>query len=257
MLRIPVIRAWKWLFAHLIIVATLSYFTTVVFTLFGLARPEYILGTATYGIRTIGGPLMMQGVALGIDKGIMIFLCNMFVVLLILSIIGWVRLLNPGNTERNFSLLRRQLQRDRTAKHLGRIPYFGRIHSRQLRLAVFILLCIPFIAVVCLGLITGTLLGSLHMTSSSSLFAFAIIMPHGIPEICALVLACSIPVAIWMIIQPTVENENPEKAFRRIRRIARSQEFQQNLKLIINLLLIAGFVEAHMTLRIAKLLLSI
>jgi uncharacterized membrane protein SpoIIM required for sporulation len=254
MLKNPIIRAWKWLFVHLVIAASLSYFTSVVIALSGLAKPESILMATTLGIRHIGSPIMWQGVAFGIDKGIMIFFCNMTVVLLILSIICWVRLLNPYNTNNSFARLRKELQKDRTAKHLRFIPYFARIKSYQLRLSAFILLCIPFIAVVFLGIMIGTLLGSLHMASTSSLVAFAFIIPHGIPEIAGVLLACSIPVAIWMTIQPTIINENPSEAFRRINRFATSKTLQQNLKMIINLLLIAGLIEAHMTFRIVSLL---
>ncbi len=254
MLRIPIVHAWKWLFAHLAITASLTYFTTVAATLSGLIRPESLLMATTYGIRHLGGPILQHGIALGIDKSIVTFFCNMTVALLIMSVICWVRMLNPYNTDGRFSLLRRRLQRDRTAKHLKIVPYFAQIKSSQLRLSVFCLLCVPFIVIVILGLIIGILLGTVHMISSSSLVALAYIMPHGIFEISALLLASSIPVAIWMTIKPTVDNENSRLAFRRIGRMATSYQLQQKIKMIINLLLIAGLVEAHFTMRIVQTL---
>ncbi len=259
MLRTPIMRAWKWLLAHLAITASLTYFATVAASLSGLVKPESILMATTYGIRHLGGPILTHGIGLGIDRGVMIFFCNMTVALLIMSVIYWVRMLNPYNTGGRLSLLRRQLQKDRTAKHLRAVPYFARIKSLQLRLSVFFLLCVPFIVIVLLGLIIGSLLGAVHMISSSPLIALAYIMPHGVFEISALLLAlaCSIPLAIWMVIKPTVDNENSRKAFRRIERMATSQPLQQQIKLIINLLLIAGLVEAHFTRRIVQILLDV
>ncbi len=253
MYRTHVVQAWKWLLAHMTIAASLSYFATVIAVLTDFAQPASILSTATYGIRHVGIPIMKEGMVLGVDEGVMIFFCNLSVALLILSIVCWARLLNPNTGEGRFSFLRHRLQKDSTAEHLTFIPYFARIQSKQLRLTAFILLCVPYLATITLGLITGALLGSAHMLSSSSAIAFAYIMPHGIPEIAALLLACSIPVAIWSVIQPPITSQNPDKAFRRINRIATSQELQSDIKMIINLLLIAGLTEAHITYRVVQI----
>ncbi len=99
----------------------------------------------------------------------------------------------------------------------------------------------------------GVLLGTVHLLSSSPLIALAYILPHGIPEIAALLLACSIPVATWMTIRPVVENELPVVAFQRIDQMVASQQFQNHLKMIVNLLLIAGIIEAHLTLRVVAM----
>ena len=56
-----------------------------------------------------------------------------------------------------------------------------------------------------------------------------------------------------MTIQPVVNNEHSKKAFHHIDLVVESQEFQQHLKMIINLLLIAGLTEAHLTLRVVAL----
>lgn len=254
MFRILMIRAWKLLFATLAIVSALSYFTTVVLSWSGLVKPGTILRTTTFGIRHIGGPILDHGISIGIDQGVLIFFCNMTVALLILSIVCWVRLLNPFDQRMNFSSIRSRLQKDRTAEHLKKIPYFARINSSQLRLTAFMLLCVPFLVITILGLIIGTLLGSVQMLSSSPAVAFAYIMPHGIPEIAALLLTCSIPVGIWLFIQPAIDKQNPRKAFRRVRRMATSDELQNSIKMIINLLMIAGLIEAHLTLKVVALL---
>ena len=93
----------------------------------------------------------------------------------------------------------------------------------------------------------GAAIGVGHLFSSSPLVAFAYLLPHGIPEIAAILLACSLPVGIWMNIRSEVSNKATLEPFRRIERVIESQQFQNHLKMIINLLVIAALIEAHLT----------
>ncbi len=139
-----VIRAWRWLMEHLVIAALVSYLSVLTLSGLGLASPETILKATTVGLRNIGAPILNQGVAFGIDRGVMIFFCNLTVALLIVAIVYWARLLNPYNQNSSFLRLRTQLQKDRSAEHLRRIPFFARIEPSQLRLTSFLLLGAPF-----------------------------------------------------------------------------------------------------------------
>lgn len=251
--RFHVIRAWKWLLAHLVVAASVGYVGTLLLAGLGLSEPTTILKAATIGIRHVGVPIMSQGMALGIDQGIMIFFCNLMVALLIVALVYWGQLLNPHNQDRKFRRLRRHLQKDCSSDSLRKIPPFAHIHSSQLRLNSFLLLVAPLVATITLGFMAGILLGAAHLLSSSPFIALAYILPHGIPEISALLLACSIPVGIWTMIRPVVGNEHTETAFQRIVRVVASQQFQQDLKMIINLLLIAGLTEAHLTSQVVAL----
>lgn len=249
-----VFRAWKWLLAHLTIAASVGYLSTLLVSALGLAGPATLMKATTFGLPHVGMLITGYGVTFGIDEGFMLFFCNITVALLIVAIVYWAQLLNPHNQNRKFSRLRSHLQKDRSAKHLLKIPPFASIRSPQLRLVSFLLLGVPYIATITLGLMAGTLLGIAHILSSSPFVALAYIVPHGIPEVAALLLACSIPVGIWMTIRPVAYNESTSEAFQRIDRVLASQQHQQNLKMIINLLLIAGMVEAHITLEVVALL---
>jgi uncharacterized membrane protein SpoIIM required for sporulation len=101
----------------------------------------------------------------------------------------------------------------------------------------------------------GAWIGIGHVFSSSLPVALAYVLPHGIPEIAAILLACSLPVGIWMTIRPVVfGNESTSESFQSIDRVLASQKFQQNLKMIINLLLIAGLTEAYLTRQVVAML---
>ena len=140
------------------------------------------------------------------------------------------------------------LQKDRSAEYLLKIRAFSLIRSPQLRLSLFLLLVVPYIATIALGLMAGAWIGIGHVFSSSLPVALAYVLPHGIPEIAAILLACSLPVGIWMTIRPVVfGNESTSESFQSIDHVLASQKFQQNLKMIINLLLIAGLTEAYLT----------
>jgi uncharacterized membrane protein SpoIIM required for sporulation len=252
--RPHVIRAWKWLLAHLVIAASVSYLATLMIGLLGLAELATLYQTTTAGVRHVGGPLLSQGMSFGIDPGVVIFLCNLSVAMLIVGIVYWVRMLNPHNQDKSLLGLRRRLQKDRSAEYLRKVPPFAQIHSPQLRLTAFLLLGAPYIATITLGLLAGALLGTAHLLSSSPLVAMAYLLPHGIPEVAALLLACSIPVGIWMHIRPVVDTQSSEVVFRRIDRVVASQYFQQSLKMIVTLLMIAGLIEAHLTLRVVAMI---
>jgi len=251
--RSHVIRAWKWLLTHLVIAASISYLATLLLAVLGLSTPKALLDASTIGIRHVGMPIVNQGMTLGIDEGIMLFFCNLSAAMSIIAVVYCAQFLNPHSQNRKFLRLRRHLQKDCSIDSLRKIPPFANIRSSQLGLASFILLVTPYAATITIGILAGALLATAQLFSSSPLVALAYIVPHGIPEIAALLLACSIPVGTWLTIQPVVNNEHSKKAFRCIDRVVESQELQQYLKMIINLLLIAGLTEAHLTLKVVAL----
>jgi uncharacterized membrane protein SpoIIM required for sporulation len=58
-----------------------------------------------------------------------------------------------------------------------------------------------------------------------------------------------------MTIRPVVlGNESTSKSFQSIDHVLASQKFQQNLKMIINLLLIAGLTEAYLTRQVVAMI---
>jgi uncharacterized membrane protein SpoIIM required for sporulation len=243
-----VFRAWKWLLSHLVVAASIGYFSTMLVAGLCQVQPSTLLKATTFGLPHIGTMITSQGMALGVDAWITLFFCNLTVALSIVALVYWAQMLNPHNQNRSFLRFRRYLQKDRSAKYLLKIPAFARIQSPQLRVSSFLLLVVPYIATIALGLLTGAWIGVGHMFSSSLPVALAYILPHGIPEIAAILLACSLPVGTWMTIRPVVlGNESTSESFQSINHVLASQKFQQNLKMIINLLLIAGLTEAYLT----------
>jgi len=250
---ILVMRAWKWLLAHLVIAASIGYLATLLVAALGFAKPAALLKATTFGLPHFGAIILARGTTLGLDPGVVIFFCNLAVSLLIIANIYLSRGLNPRKRNHIFSRLYNRLLRDPSVEHLRRIPPFARILSPNLLLTSFLLLAAPYVATVTLGLLAGSLLGIVLLQTSSPLIALAYIAPHGIPEISALLLACSIPVGMWMAIRPVIEKESSTEAFQRIENMVTSQQLQQNLKMIINLLMIAGMIEAHFTLSLVAM----
>lgn len=248
-----VFRAWKWLLAHLVIAASVGYLSTLLLGILGVVEPATLRKAASLGLPHVGALIKQHGVTSGVNEGVMIFFCNLIVALLIVATVYWVRLLNPHNQSRKFARLREHLQNDRSAVHLRKIPPFAHIQSSQLRLASFMLLGAPYIATITLGAIAGHLIGIVHVVSSSPLVALAYVMPHGIPEISGMLLACSVPVGTWMSIRPAVDKESTSAAFLRIDRVLASRQFQRNMKMIVNLLMIAGLIEAFFTLKVVAI----
>ncbi len=247
MKKSQVLQAYKWLLAHMVIAALIGYIATILVASLAQVEPATLLKMTRFGLPHFGMMITSQGVVLGINAWLMYFFCNLTVALLIVVLVYWAQLLNPHNQHLSLLRLRTYLQKDRSAEYLLKINHFARIQSPQLRVASFLLLTIPYIATIALGLMAGAWVGVGLVFTSSPLVALAYILPHGIPEFAAILLACSIPVATWTAIRPVVGNESTAEAFQIIDRVLASQQFQQNLKMIINLLLIAGLTEAHLT----------
>ncbi len=248
--------AWKWLLAHLLIAASIGYIAVMLASRLGHVEPETLLKAMSFGLPHVGMMIVSQGSVLGANAWLTYFFCNLTVALLIVVVVYWAQLLNPHTQNRSFSRLRKYLQKDRSAEYLRKIAFFANIHSSELRLASFLLLVVPYIATIALGLMAGAAIGFGHVFSSSPLVALAYILPHGIPEFAAILLACSIPVEIWMVIRPAINNKVTIESFRSIDRIIESQQFQQNLKMIINLLVIAALIEAHLTTNVVTMVSS-
>lgn len=251
-----VFRAWNWLLVHLVIAASIGYIATMFVAGLFQAEPATLLKGVRFGLPHVGMMIVDQGAAFGVDEWLTIFFCNLTVALLIVALIYWARLLNPHNNNPSFLRLRKHLQKDRSVEPLRKIPMFARIQSSQLLLVSFLLLCVPYIATITIGLMVGALVGVAYIMSASPFIALAYVLPHGIPEIFALLLACSIPVGTWMTILPMVGNESTSEAFRSIDLVLASHQFQQYLKMIVNLLLIAGLIEAHLTAEVVSILRS-
>ena len=250
-----VFRAWKWLLSHLVVAALIGYFCTMLVAELFQVEPVTLLKATTFGLPHVGTMITSQGTALGVDAWLTLFFCNLTVALSIVALAYWTQLLNPHNQNRSFLRLRRYLQKDRSAEYLLKIRAFALIQSPQLRLSLFLLLVVPYIATIALGLMAGAWIGIGHVFSSSLPVALAYVLPHGIPEIAAILLACSLPVGIWMTIRPVVfGNESTSESFQSIDHVLASQKFQQNLKMIINLLLIAGLTEAYLTRQVVAMI---
>jgi len=256
MQRSYVFLAWKWLLGHLFIAASIGYIAAMLAARVGHVEPRTLLKTMSFGLPHAGMMITSQGSVLGANAWLTYFFCNLTVALLIVVVVYWAQLLNPHPQNRSFSRLRKHLQKDRSAEYLRKIAFFTNIHSSELRLASFLLLVVPLIATTVLGLMAGAAIGVGHVFSSSPLIALAYILPHGIPEIAAILLACSIPVEIWITIRPAVNNNATIESFRSIELIFESQQFQQNLKMIINLLVIAALIEAHLTTNVVAMVSS-
>lgn len=249
-----VFRAWKWLLVHLVIAASIGYAATMLVAELFQTEPATLLKATTFGLPHVGMIVQSQGVAFGVDAWLMLFLCNLTVALSIVALVYWAQLLNPHNRSQSLLWLRRYLQKDRSAEHLRKIPTFARIQSPQLRLSLFLLMVVPYISTIALGLLTGAWVGIAHVFSSSLFVGLAYILPHGIPEIAAILLACSLPVGTWMTMRPAVGNGSTSEPFRHIDNLLASKQFQQDLKMIINLLLIAGLTEAYLTRQVVAML---
>ncbi|MBW2451527.1 MAG: stage II sporulation protein M [Deltaproteobacteria bacterium] len=246
--------AWKWLFIQLVVTTFMTYFILIVLVELEWLTPLHVFKTATLNIRLFTGGLLDTGQSLGIDLGVMIFFCNLSGAIMIVLAFYSVVLFKPTHSQAQCQWLRRRLLRESSHDLLQVIPFFSKIKRQELRATSFILLAAPVLSTLCLGLLAGTLLAAVHSVSGSSILAMAYILPHGFAELMAYLLACSVPLGTWFAVYPALEQNDPTLVFQRIDQIANSEALQGHLKIMINMFLIAGLVETHLTQKVIALL---
>ena len=245
--------AWKWLFIQLVVTTFLTYFILMVLVELQWLTPLHLIKSATLNIRLFTGELLETGQSLGADLGLMIFFCNLSGAIMIVLAFYSVVLFRPIHSESQFKWLRRLLVRESSRDLLQAIPFFSKIKPQELRAKSFILLAAPVLSTLFLGLLAGSLLAAVHSFSGSSILAMAYILPHGFAELMAYLLACSVPLGTWLAVYPALEKNDSTLVFQRIDQIASSEALQGHLKIMINMFLIAGLVEAHFTHKVIAL----
>jgi uncharacterized membrane protein SpoIIM required for sporulation len=145
------------------------------------------------------------------------------------------------------SNLRRSFLRDPTINLFYPMKAFRAVRQRQLRPIFVWLRVVPTAPLLVLGLMAGGIMSSAHAVIGSLEYVAALLIPHGIFEVPAIVLGASLPSAAYFLIRKDLEAGATEKIFGKIARFTRSRAIKASILLILLLLAIASVIEAHLT----------
>jgi uncharacterized membrane protein SpoIIM required for sporulation len=242
-----ILKAWKRLLAIFLVALCYGYFGGLILIyLFGV-DPFQLFSLSTIGLRHVGSPVIARSAEFHIDPAVVIFALNTLVTFAIASLLSAATLLNPDRMGEFPANVRKSFLRDPTINLFYPMKAFRAIRQRQLRPIFVWLRVLPAAPLLGLGLIAGSMMASAHAVIGSLEYVAALLIPHGIFEVSAILLGAALPSSAYLLIKKDLEAGATEKAFGKIARFSRSRAIKASMLAIVLLLAVASVIEAHLT----------
>lgn len=244
---IVIFRCWHDLLSRLFLSAVATYSLIVCLSYSGIVDPFEVLGITTAGLRYVGGPLVAYGSILGLPPAYGIFLCNTFVALLIVSTLFLVMFYNPHRWPSYPWIIRRSFERDASAKRLRFLPGCRRIENPQLIIVGFCLYFAPMLAMTFFGIMIGSMIAAGQFVFGSLQTVLEMIVPHGMLEVPAIVLAAAIPLSAHSLVVENLSRGKVSRVFQDLERFKASQHIRLCLTILVSALYVAGVIEGSLS----------
>jgi len=242
-----IIKAWKRLLGIFLIALCYGYFGGLVLIfLFGV-NPVRLFNLLTIGLRHVGSPVFAGSLQWHIDPAVVIFAFNTLVTFAIVSLLLSATLLNPDRMSEFPSPLRKSFLRDPTINLFYPMKAFRAIRQRQLRPIFVWLRVMPIAPLLAVGLIAGGMMASAHAVIGSLDYIAALMIPHGIFEVPAILLGAALPSSAYLLVRKDLEAGATEEVFGKIDGFIRSPAVKASILAILILLAVASVIEAHFT----------
>lgn len=213
--------------------------------------PHALFQASTIGVRHVTVPAIEGASGRGIDPATVIFFANSTVMVVLSSFVFSVRLYDPRRIDRFSAWLRRQARQDRTMNLLKPLSSFRAIGDPSLRPLYTSLVVAPITGVSALGLLIGLLFISFTELSGAGpgrfLVTLGYLLPHGLFEVGALLLAASVPISAYLEVREDVERGDVAAAFSRVRESGAIRAVWPTLLGALIALLTAALIEANLT----------
>lgn len=245
--------AWKRLISAYLISFALSFVAGVFFTKGLNIAPEIILGFSTKRL-AVAFPLLERGAAMGIDKGILIFIWNSLGSLLTVSFLYTAQLFNPQHISLFPQNIRKAFCGRKRMKMFCFLPGCLKIENESLR-RLYVWLMIPLLGMILLGLESGLTVSTSTYIFGSYLIGFISLIPHGIVEIPTISLAGATAFAAHLLIKDRARANSTNEIFEIVEKYKNEVPLLKIILIILCCLFTAGLIEGHITQNILDTLL--
>jgi uncharacterized membrane protein SpoIIM required for sporulation len=194
----------------------------------------------------IAGSLFEKGMAFGIDTGILLFVWNSLGALATISFVYTASLINPRNITRFPRRLRESLVGTSKMKALRFLPGCSQIEEEPVR-RLYVWLMVPLLGIILLGAECGFIVATATHLFGSYLNGIMALVPHGIIEIPAISLAGAVTLSAHLLVKDAAGNNATDDVFNDVQVYRKTLPIRTIALFVILCLLIAGFVEAHLT----------
>ncbi len=194
----------------------------------------------------VAGSVFEKGMALGIDTGILLFVWNSLGALATISFIYTASLINPRNISRFPRILRKSMAGRSRMKALRFLPGCSQIEEEPVR-RLYVWLMVPLLGIILLGAECGFIVSTATHLFGSYWIGIISLMPHGIIEIPAFSLAGAVAFSGHLLVKEAAGNNATDDVFNGVQDYRNALPIRTIALFVILCLLIAGFIEAHLT----------
>ncbi|MBU0961752.1 MAG: hypothetical protein KKD01_10535 [Proteobacteria bacterium] len=246
--------AWiRLIFAYLI--SFVISFAAGIFFIKGLnIAPEIIWEFSTKRL-SYAFPILETGAEMGIDRGILIFIWNTLGALLTISFLYTAPLFNPHNIGLFPQHIRKAFCGRKRMKLFCFLPGCLKIEDESLR-RLYVWLMVPWLGMILLGIESGLTVSTSTYMFGSYFIGFVSFIPHGIIEIPTISLAGAAAFSAHLLIKEKARGNMTKEIFETIDSYKAGLPLQKIILIVITSLLLAGWVEGHITQKILDTLLQ-
>jgi uncharacterized membrane protein SpoIIM required for sporulation len=195
----------------------------------------------------VAGSVFEKGMAFGIDTGILLFVWNSLGALATISFIYTASLINPQNISKFPRKLRKSLVGTSRMKALRFLPGCSKIDQEPIR-RLYVWLMVPMLGIILLGAECGFIVSTATHLFGSYLNGIMLLLPHGIIEIPAISLAGAVTFSGHLLVKAAAgNNAAADDVFTDVQNYRNALPIRTIALFVILCLLIAGFIEAHLT----------
>lgn len=240
--------AWKQLIAAYLLAFGISFAAGTLLVTIAQVPPERLYEMSTKRL-AYALPVFDAGVRHGLDMGFLLFVWNSVGALITLSFVYTADWFNPNHLGSPPQALRKLFGGQKRMKLFCHLPGCSTIAAESLR-RLYVWLMIPLLGMLLLGIESGLQVATATHIFGSFFSAILAMLPHGLVEIPTLAVAGSVTFSAHLLVKELARHNHIKLVFDRIERHRKALPFMTIVLLTIGGLLLAGLIEAHVTLRL-------
>ncbi|WP_372682176.1 stage II sporulation protein M [Desulfosarcina sp.] len=241
-------KAWKRLVGAYVLSLAVGFLAGVLLVKVGNIQPERIFQLSTERLSYVL-PVLDMGSRHGIDKGILLFFWNTIGALITMSFIYTAALFDPVHIGLPPRVVRKIFCGKTRMKILCYLPGCAKIEAESLRrLSVWVM--VPLLSMILLGIESGLSVSTAAFIFGSFYSSFIALLPHGLIEIPTLSLAGAVTYSAHLMVNKQGPINTTRTVFQQMDVHRNAMPIMRIVLLVIGGLFLAGWVEAHVTLRI-------
>lgn len=244
--------AWKKLIVAYLLSLVIGLVVGTLLVKIGHIQPERLYELSTKRL-SYALPVFDMGSRQGINMGFLLFVWNAIGALITLSFVYTAALFNPYHMELSPKWVRKIFCGKARMKIFCYLPGCATIEDESLR-RLYVWVMVPLLGIILLGIESGLSVSTTAYFFGSFFSAIIALLPHGLIEIPTLALAGAVAYSAHLLVGAQSQGTTTRLVFQQIETHKKAMPITKIALLVIGGLFLAGWVEAHVTMKILNYL---